>query len=204
MIDITNEKYGLILVLSEDKTRCQDSRYRYWRCLCECGNEVIVRQDHLRTGNTKSCGCLKNTKKYSQQVAKVHKAWVNMKSRCYSEKSEYYKHYGGRGIKVCDRWLESFENFYEDMGDKPSKDHSLDRIDNDGDYCPENCRWATWEEQANNRSNNRTVNIKGKSKTLAEWCREYDIDQRLVSSRVSGLGWSYEDALTTPLTNKSK
>ncbi len=110
-------------------------------------------------------------------------SYHNMISRCYKEYDKKFPHYGGRGIKVCDRWLEGFHNFFEDMGEKPSPDHSLDRIDTNGDYYPENCRWATREEQQNNRRDNVIVSFNGKEQTLAQWSRETGVSAKLLRVR---------------------
>jgi hypothetical protein len=120
-----------------------------------------------------------------------------MKDRCYNPKNKAYKNYGGRGIKVCGRWLESFENFYEDMGPCPIG-MSLDRKDNDGDYCPENCRWATWEEQQNNRRDNVHKAHKGEVKTIRQWERHLGVTRGTLWARFNG-SWSIADALTIPI-----
>lgn len=122
----------------------------------------------------------------------------NMKSRCYNQNNHYYKNYGGRGIKICDRWLESFWNFAEDMIERPSKEHQLERIDNDGDYSPENCRWATRREQGLNKRSNRLITYQGITKTLSEWSLSTGIHRATLADRIDKLGWSIEDVMTKP------
>jgi hypothetical protein len=134
------------------------AKYSSWLCRCSCGVEVEVITAHLTNGCTKSCGCLnrdvarKNSTKHGLSYTSEYDCWVNMKDRCLNSKHKAYKYYGGRGIKVCDRWLNSFENFILDMGKKPAPELSLERIENDGNYEPGNCRWATSKEQRLNRS----------------------------------------------------
>ena len=157
------EKYGKLTVLKEVEKFTQPSgqTQRGYLCKCECGNETVVCAMSLRLGRTKSCGCLRNERSRINAITHGHNVgrvrspeytcWANMKRRCYTESARGYKHWGGRGIKVCKRWRDSFPAFLKDMGRKPSPDLSLDRIDNDGNYEPGNCRWATKKQQRNNR-----------------------------------------------------
>lgn len=123
-----------------------------------------------------------------------HNSWCGMIQRCTNPKNPKWHRYGGRGIKVCDRWLK-FENFYEDMGEKP-KGLSIDRINNDGDYCPENCRWATPKEQARNKSTSRNITFNGRTQTLEAWSEEIGISSRALECRLFRLGWEVEKAFT--------
>lgn len=128
----------------------------YWECVCECGNIVTIISSSLISGNTKSCGCLRKEltssrrSTHKKSFSSEYNTYHHMIKRCYSKNHNSYDYYGGRGITVCDRWLESFENFYEDMGEKPSPKHSIDRINNDGNYEPDNCKWSTQSEQTVN------------------------------------------------------
>lgn len=126
-----------------------------------------------------------------------------MKGRCLNPSDVSYAHYGGRGISICDRWVDSFENFYADMGDPPSPHHSIDRIDNDGDYEPENCRWATHAEQRNNRRSKRSATLGGVTLPLKEWCTELGASYQLVRARIDR-GWSDEDAFMVPPWQRRK
>lgn len=161
--DLVGNKFGKLTVieyLGGFRTKNGKSTEVRWRCLCECGNESITTTGRLKSGMTKSCGCLRvqmiskrNREKITHRMTGSSEwiAWSNIKARCYNVNHDAYSLYGGRGIKVCKRWLSSFENFIEDMGKKPGPKYSIDRINSNGDYKPSNCRWATAQEQIRNR-----------------------------------------------------
>lgn len=147
--NITGMLFGKLTVIKESY---KDKNYNYyWLCVCSCGNQAVVRKSSLISGHTTSCGCnVTYNRKHMQSHSSEYKAWNQMIQRCTNPKNKHYKDYGGRGIMVCDRWLYNALNFLEDMGDKPTPNHSLDRINNDGNYDPSNCKWSTPKEQANN------------------------------------------------------
>lgn len=168
-------KIGMITCI--ERVGTSKRRQAKWLCLCDCGNTFVANGCDIRTGNTGSCGCLQ--RKRTSDACKKHgmsygnseyKIWIGIKSRCYTKTNLAYKNYGGRGIRVCGRWVDSFENFLADMGPRPSSRHSIDRIDNDGDYCPENCQWTTTGVQCNNTRKNRNFLIGGVRVTLKQAC----------------------------------
>lgn len=153
-VDRTGQKFSRLTVVCRAESRILSGKLRtYWRCQCECGEEIEVLAESLVTGNTKSCGCAKNwwwSKTHALSKSKTYSAWAAAKSRCLNSDHPSYRHYGGRGIQMCKRWRDSFEAFLSDMGCAPGG-LELDRIDNDGDYEPGNCRWTTRSEQLRNR-----------------------------------------------------
>lgn len=200
--DLTDQRYGHWTVIT--KIENIKGKPTKWLCRCDCGTSKAVDSGSLRSGSTKSCGCIQSPGnfKHGLKDSLTYKSWSEAKSRCLNPSHSAYKDYGGRGITVCDRWLESFENFYEDMGDRPNN-MTIDRINNNLGYSKENCRWATWEEQANNRRNNRLIELNGKTQNLTQWIKELGISTSTVRSRLR-IGWSIEKALTTPINFRAK
>jgi hypothetical protein len=174
-----------------------------WRCRCECGSITIARTSQLKNNGKKSCGCL-NTEQirltrrtHGHRHTSVYNIWRNMIQRCKPSSADRFKYYAGRGIRVCKRWR-TFENFLADMDGMPTPQHSIERINNDGDYEPSNCRWATATEQGSNKRNNILLTLKGRTQTLAAWARERHIKRLTLRKRLQ-LGWDVEKALTTPV-----
>jgi len=194
-VDEIGNVYGKLTVIAYVGHSIKSHKGAYWRCRCECGTEVDVVGVTLRNGKTRSCsaGCgltthgMKNTPEYY--------CWKDMKARCGTPSHPQFGNYGARGIKVCDRWEASFETFLNDMGMKPFPEASLDRIDNEGDYCPENCRWATREQQHNNKRTNRYVAHNGETLTVAQWAKRLGIPSNTIHSRLDR-GWPVEHAMT--------
>lgn len=169
---------------------------------CECGIEKDIIIKNVVSSHTLSCGCWSLERPREGRVLHrltgtgAHRSYHAMLTRCRNPRQPGYKNYGGRGIKVCDRWQDSFLAFYEDMGDRPPR-MTLDRIDVDGDYSPENCRWATAEQQKANRTDSRFITWRGEKKTLSEWVKITGISKGCIEVRLD-LGWSIERALTLP------
>ena len=193
---VTGRTYGQLTVVRLVKPQ-------YWECVCICGRSKIVRATHLRHGHTKSCGCMRRRRviRYSTIHGRcgdpAYSSWKNMLTRCQNPKSPNYKYYGGRGIQVCERWA-NVETFLSDLGTKPSPSHSLERIDNELDYCPENCRWATKKEQSYNKRSSHFLTLNGQSRCLSEWAELAGLKSKTVSNRIHR-GMSPEEALARPL-----
>ena len=199
-------KFNRLTVVS--RAVVQNPKNSYWNCKCDCGKFKTVRRQHLISGNVRSCGCY--AKEVSSKVHTIHGlngtrayvVWHGMISRCYKKSADSYYLYGGRGISVCKRWRESVVNFFKDMGE-PKTGMSIERIDNNGDYSPENCKWATLREQMNNKRNNVVLKHKGVSLSMAEWSRKTGIPYSAISGRIR-LGWKVKDALTLPVMERVK
>jgi hypothetical protein len=173
--DLTGQRFGRLTVKADLGTRKTSAQFvRYWACDCDCGQTVEVRTGGLRSGATKSCGCLhkeimsQSHYRHGMIRSTEYRIWNNIKNRCGNPNVPAYPRYGGRGITICDRWKDDFSAFLSDMGPRPSTGHSIDRINNDGNYEPGNCRWATAKEQGNNSRHNRIVSVRGEEMTLSQ------------------------------------
>lgn len=176
-----------------------------WLCRCLCGNDTSVSASHLKSGHTQSCGCfrvevhkatpLTHGESRGTNRTKEYSVWRGIITRCENPNFRYWADYGGRGIKVCERWRNSFVDFLADVGRAPSPKHSIDRINNDGDYEPSNVRWVTSAEQAKNRRSNILVDYNGNTVILAEACRLAGVDYKRTLQRIRVYGWSFDDAI---------
>lgn len=202
VLNLTGLRYGRLTAIALVPER--RSPHPAWRCVCDCGKETVVVAPSLRSGLTRSCGCLRREvtgaklRTHGRSVSREYNSWAHAKQRCTNPKNAKFADYGGRGITMCQEWLESFETFLRDMGPCPPG-HTIDRIDNDGPYVVTNCRWAPPSVQANNKGSNHILNFRGESHTMAEWARLTGLAQRLIRDRVSKLGWDPERALTEPI-----
>ena len=202
------ETFGRLTTLGPKFRLRRDRRWGgkvYQVCSCCCGNATVVAAEDLRSGHTKSCGCLSRetppARTHGRTGTPEYICWSAIQQRCYYIKHKDYDNYGGRGIRVCDRWLDpenGFLNFLEDMGPKAHKNLSIERELVNGDYCPENCRWATVEEQAYNKRNNINITFEGKTQCIAAWAEELGIQYATLRSRIVR-GWPVDKALNTPL-----
>ena len=201
--DLTGRQYGDWRVLGYGG-RANSARVIVWDCVCVCGVKRAVRGPHLRSGASTGCGCSAD-KRFSKTMTKHGlsprgdkspelTAWNGMKSRCYNSKNKAYKNYGGRGIYVCDEWRDDFARFAKDMGDRPSSDHSIDRIDNDGPYSPDNCQWTTRYHQNRNHRRNHMITFNGETKCITDWAKTLGIRQNTLHYRLKK--WPLERALT--------
>jgi hypothetical protein len=188
MKNLVGERYGRVVVTRFDR---RDKNRYYWRCKCDCGNKFVTRADGLG-GRVRSCGeCVRHL-----GVRPLYFIWKAMLSRCTKPESSSYERYGGRGIRVCDEWLDYFQ-FHKWAKRKYKAGLSIDRIDNDGPYAPDNCRWTTDRIQLDNRSNTIWIEHSGQRKTLSEWADHLGIKYDTLYTRVQRYGWSAERALTT-------
>lgn len=204
--DLTGQVFGRLTVLRYAGNNKQHSAM--WECVCECGSHLTVWGCDMRRGQSLSCGCLKADLArerftiHGMSTTTEYASWDSMLKRCLDTSHDHYYLYGGRGITVCERWMQ-FENFFVDMGTKPSSTHTIDRIDNDGNYEPGNCRWATKKEQARNRRNSRVVQFNGQTMCVADWSDVTGIPAYALHRRFIA-GWTAERALTTAITHRHK
>jgi hypothetical protein len=202
-LDLTGQRFHRLVAISEDPIRSLAGRIR-WICQCDCGRTTSVTSGCLREGTSKSCGCLNiesarqrgfDNRTHGMTGTSEYKSWLKMRERCCDKYSINYCNYGGRGITVCDQWVNSFEVFYRDMGPKPGSEYSIERRDNDGNYEPGNCYWATPTEQGNNKRNNVFYNYQGEQLTSAEISRRTGIDRVTLETRINSMGLSMEEAV---------
>lgn len=211
MIDLTGKLFNKFVVINQVNN--DKNGNIQWLCLCDCGKEKIILGSNLKSGDIQSCGCLRREKttqrftrhKHSQlgKISKTYKSWACMIQRCTNPNNHAYSDYGGRGIKVCQRWLK-FENFLEDIGELPTNKHSIDRINNNGNYCKSNCRWVTQKQQTRNTRRNRLISYNGKVQCLCDWAKEIGINPKTLQARIFRYNWSIKRALITSAQKREK
>lgn len=209
-IDRTGQKLGRLTLIE----RVENNKFNQvqWKCRCDCGKEVIVKAYSLTTGQTKSCGCLKKEQNYIN-IAKVkhnmtntrlYNIWRNMKSRCLNPNNKRHKFYFDKGITVCDEWKNDFMNFYNWAINNGYRDNlTIDRINNNGNYEPKNCRWATITEQNNNQSNNIRIKYNESEYTLSELSKIYNIKRATLYDRIKR-GWTIDEALNRKVAKRNR
>ena len=195
-LDLTGQSFGRLCCMEHIG---QKNGHVVWRCLCNCGNMIEVRSNDLRTGKVRSCGCFHDegnhtTHGLSRKSIGLYRVWERMKSRCYNPRSSDFKYYGGRGICVCDEW-KNFENFHAWALCNGYEDGlTIERKNNNGNYKPNNCKWATMKEQGNNKRNNIKITLNGQTKTLGQWADDVGISAQCLRSRLRR-GWSEDKTL---------
>lgn len=209
-VDLRGMSFGLLTVIDRaaNKICASGKMISVWNCACKCGGSKTASAKDLRSGAVKSCGCYKKERKRRRNVATrerhgmcgspTYQSWASAKTRTTDENNRSYPRYGGRGITMCPRWAESFMEFYRDMGDRPPG-MSLDRIDNDGPYSRENCRWSTPAEQARNRRSTVLFRIGDREMSLTEWSKVSGIAEPRIWKRINKLGWPVERAVFEPI-----
>ena len=207
IIQKIGDRFGRLTVISNTPNHVKKGHKKklFWLCRCERGVEKYFYGHTLRNGGATSCGCkITDLKKYSISTSlsvgkKSYSSWTLMLSRCYDKRHKNYKNYGGRGITVCDRWKNSFQNFLDDIGERPIG-MTIGRIDNNGHYEPSNCKWETNDQQSSNKRNTAFVD----GQKLIDLCREKGIDRNIVYQRCKAMGWSLEKAISQPVRKYKK
>lgn len=207
LIDLTGMKFNMLTVI--ERAESAPGGITYWLCRCDCGNFTTVRGSNLKNGSVKSCGCLQHqkttNKTHGESYTNLYATWARMKSRCKNESNASYENYGGRGITVCDDWNNDYISFRDwALNNGYEQGLSIDRINNDLGYNPDNCRWATTKQQQNNRRCNVIYSMNGEAHTLSEWCDIYHLNRSTIDRRINRSGMTLEQALTTPIRTYSK
>lgn len=213
--NLIGQRFGRLLVTNEAAKRRTKggTSVRMWICKCDCGNITILSTGNLTSGNTKSCGCYKKDRnsqvftKHKKTGTKLYRVWSNIKDRCLRENANQYRDYGGRGIVMCDEWKNDFQVFYDWAISNGYKEGlTIERIDVNGNYCPENCTWIPREQQSKNRRNCHYIFYKGETKTLSEWSRILHVDRECVRNWEKKLGSgekAIEKVLSSPRHTKN-
>lgn len=204
LLNLASKKFGRLSVIGfSHRKKYKGSTAIYWFCRCDCGNERTVGSGQLLNGKTKSCGCLRREttgnsfRKHGLHGHRLYAIWKGIRARCNNPKSQAWRHYGGRGIKLCSRW-NNFENFAKDLEPSFREGLSLDRFpDKDGDYCPSNVRWATSSQQNTNSNHCRILTFNGKALCISQWSKECGISAASISRRLKD-GWPIKDAISLP------
>jgi len=214
--ELTGKRFGKLIVLSFYK---RIKNQTMWICKCDCGTIKIINGSNLTRNITSSCGCygkeqrIKSLTIHGLTNHKLYSVYSSIKQRCYDKNSHKYKNYGGRGITICDEWRNDFKKFYDwaiNNGYKEEKlpnginNLTIGRIDNDSNYCPENCRWETNKQQMNNMTTSHFITYKGKTKTMKQWCENLNLKYLTIAQRINCGNWSIERAFETPIRKKSK
>lgn len=199
--DLIGQRFGYLTVIKRAGTTIGVTQCATWLCQCDCGNQVVRKSQYLRTKHRttpRSCGCHHGNEIHKLTNTVEFNVWAKMRQRVLNPSDKNWLRYGGRGITVCERWRESFVAFYQDMGPKP-KGYTLDRIDNNGPYSPENCRWATPAEQSRNRKTNLTIDTPEGRMTISEAAERRGMQHQTLSARIFRYQWPIERALNEPL-----
>ena len=201
--DLTGKRFGKLTVIRREGTNKRG--LATWLCQCDCGNTKTVCGRELVVGDTKSCGCSRRTTRtHGMSKTRLYRIWSGMKVRCLNQNSHAYEYYGGKGITVCEEWVNDFERFRKwAVGHGYSDELTIERIDLGKGYSPDNCKWITQAEQTQNRRRCIFVTIDGRTMNLQQWCNELGVNYKLVHNRIHKLGWEPVKALTTPV-DKSK
>lgn len=198
-------RFGKLTVLKRAENT--KSGKAQWLCQCDCGKCTVVPTYRLTMGETKSCGCKRyesHNRIHGMTKTDIHNKWLQIKQRCLDKNYKAYQNYGAVGITICDEWKNDFVAFMNWSYQHGYKEGlSLDRIDNEKGYCPENCRWVTWKDQCNNRKNNINVTYQGKTQTLKQWCDELNLNYQLIYSRIKNTGLTFQEAITSKIPEET-
>lgn len=200
--NLSGQKFGYWTVVERrDKIRNNGKHRGAWLCRCDCGTEMAIDQNNLLSGKSRSCGCLRKELQSDRQMThgesgtRLYNIWCAIKRRCYNRNTKEYPRYGGRGISMCEEWRNSYESFMQWAFDNGyNQGLTIDRIDNDGDYSADNCRFVTMQEQCNNRSSNRLYTYNGETHNVTEWSNIVGVSAKTIFSRLYN-GWSFERAI---------